>query len=177
MIYSTDQERSRKKRNRSITLMLIGIIVLFVGKRLTDRLGFLEEYSIPEPVSGGLIAAFLALMVVLLTGREISYDLTARDALLVYFFTTIGLNARLSDLLGGGRPLAIMLGLTIAFMVVQTVVGVFRVGQKHLPAKIHGLLPIGLRETVEVGAFQRFNTVDIAVHTGIKSLGVRCIGD
>ena len=28
-IYSTDQERSRKKRNRSITLMLIGIIVLF----------------------------------------------------------------------------------------------------------------------------------------------------
>jgi len=116
--------------------LTLGIVVYFVGAGLTRRLPVLAKYSIPEPVSGGLIAAFLALMVVLLTGREISYDLTARDALLVYFFTTIGLNARLSDLLGGGRPLAIMLGLTIAFMVVQTIVGVFG-------ATLFGLSPLG----------------------------------
>ena len=29
------------------------IIVLFVGKRLNDTIGFLREFSIPEPVTGG----------------------------------------------------------------------------------------------------------------------------
>ena len=105
--------------------LTLGIVVYFLGASLTRRFPVLARHSIPEPVSGGLIAAFLALLAVLYTGREVSYDLTARDALLVYFFTTIGLNARLSDLRLGGRPLVIMLVLTIAFMVVQTIVGVF----------------------------------------------------
>ena len=59
-----------------------------------------------------------------MTGREISFDLQVRDFLLVYFFTTIGLNARLSDLLRGGPLLVIMLALTIGFMFAQNVVGV-----------------------------------------------------
>ena len=33
----------------------LGIIVLFVGKRLNAAIGFLREFSIPEPVSGGLL--------------------------------------------------------------------------------------------------------------------------
>ena len=32
----------------SITL---GIVVLFAGKRLNDAIGFLKNFSIPEPVS------------------------------------------------------------------------------------------------------------------------------
>jgi sodium--glutamate symport carrier gltS len=36
-----------------------------------------------------------------------NYDLTSRDVLLVYFFTTIGINARISDLLSGGRALGV----------------------------------------------------------------------
>ena len=116
--------------------LTLGIVVYFVGAGLSRKVPILARYSIPEPVSGGLIAALLALLVVLYSGREISYDLTARDTLLVYFFTTIGLNARLSDLARGGRPLAIMLGLTIAFMVVQTIVGVFG-------ATLFGLPPVG----------------------------------
>ena len=63
-------------------------------------------------------------MIVVFSGREIEYDLAARDALLVYFFTTVGLNARLADLRLGGPLLAIMLALTIAFMFVQNVIGV-----------------------------------------------------
>jgi len=113
--------------------LTIGIVVYFLGANLTRRFPILARHSIPEPVSGGLIAAVLALAVVLFTGREVSYDLAARDALLVYFFTTIGLNARLSDLRRGGRPLVIMLVLTIAFMVVQTIVGVFGASLFGLP--------------------------------------------
>ena len=36
-----------------------GFLVLFVGKRLNLELPFLRQYSIPEPVSGGLLVAVL----------------------------------------------------------------------------------------------------------------------
>ena len=29
----------------------LGIVVLFVGKRVNDAVGFLREFSIPEPVT------------------------------------------------------------------------------------------------------------------------------
>ena len=112
----------------------LGIIVYFLGAKLTERFPILQRYSIPEPVSGGLFAACFALGVVLLSGREIEYDLAARDFLLVYFFTTVGLNARISDLVKGGPILAILLGLTIAFMLVQNIVG-------FLGATLFGLPP------------------------------------
>ncbi len=37
----------------------LGIVVLFVGKRLNDAIGILREFSIPEPVSGGLFFSIL----------------------------------------------------------------------------------------------------------------------
>ncbi len=104
--------------------LTLGIIAYFLGAGLTRRFRLLSAYSIPEPVSGGLVAAVAALIVVATTGRPIHYDLAARDALLVYFFTTIGLNARLDDLRKGGPVLALMLALTLMFMVVQAAAGV-----------------------------------------------------
>lgn len=102
----------------------LAIMVYFAGVKLTTTIGFLRAYSIPEPVSGGILAALLAWGVVALTGRAVEYDLTARDFLLVYFFTTVGLSARLSDLIRGGPILAIMLALTAGFMVIQAAIGV-----------------------------------------------------
>ncbi|WP_170607518.1 sodium/glutamate symporter [Ruegeria arenilitoris] len=107
----------------SFGAVTLGILVYFLGARLTRRFELLSKYSIPEPVSGGLLAAVVALIVVLATGRAINYELSARDFLLVYFFTTIGLNARFADLMKGGPLLVLMLGLTIAFMLVQNAVG------------------------------------------------------
>ncbi|MEL7000456.1 MAG: sodium/glutamate symporter, partial [Pseudomonadota bacterium] len=97
----------------------LGMIVYFVGAHLTRKSAFLRNYNIPEPVAGGLTAALIVWAVYLLIGREIVFELETRDTLLVIFFTTIGLNARLVDLKRGGRPLAILLVLTIAFMVLQ----------------------------------------------------------
>ena len=104
--------------------LTLGIIAYFLGAGLTRRFHILSAYSIPEPVSGGLVAAIAALLVVTVTGRAIQYDLANRDALLVYFFTAIGLNARLDDLRKGGSVLAIMLGLTMVFMALQAAAGV-----------------------------------------------------
>ena len=101
----------------------IGIVVLFVGKRVNDAVKALREYSIPEPVTGGLICSVLIALVYLLTGIEIEFNLAARDFLLVYFFTTIGINSSLKDLLEGGKPLVILLVITIGFMFLQNVTG------------------------------------------------------
>lgn len=101
----------------------IGILVFLTGMRLNKRIPLLRDYNIPEPVTGGLLAAAVVFAFYLATGTAISFDLETRDRLLVYFFTAIGLNARLSDLISGGRPLGILLGLTLLFIVIQTVVG------------------------------------------------------
>lgn len=73
------------------------------------------------------------------TGIEIEFNLVARDFLLVYFFTTIGINASLKDLLGGGKPLVILLVITLLYMVVQNLTGVSVAAIFNLPAAV-GLL-------------------------------------
>ncbi len=102
----------------------IGIIVYFVGMKLNRQVHFLRTYNIPEPVTGGIIASLVGLAIFVFAGLELQYDLERRDLLLVYFFTAIGINARVSDLIAGGRPLMILLGLTLAYIVFQDIVGV-----------------------------------------------------
>jgi ESS family glutamate:Na+ symporter len=117
----------------SVTL---GIVVLFAGKRLNDAIGFLKNFSIPEPVSGGLLFTLLFLLVYIITGIEVEFDLAARDILLVYFFTTIGINASFRDLLAGGKPLVILLSITIAYMFVQNMTGVSVAALFDLPTAV-----------------------------------------
>ncbi len=111
----------------------LAIVVFFLGDRMTDRFAILKEYSIPEPVTGGIVAALITLGIVTFTGRAVVFDLAVRDFLLVYFFTTIGLNARLSDLAKGGPLLVIMLVLTVGYMFVQNFVGVLSATMWGLP--------------------------------------------
>ena len=103
--------------------MTVGIVVYFMGKRANDLVPLLGRLNIPEPVSGGILGSLATLAFYLFTGSELSYNLETRDRMLVYFFTTIGLNARFSDLIQGGRPLAILLILTLGYIVVQDIVG------------------------------------------------------
>ena len=117
----------------------LGIMVLFIGKRLNGVIRFLKEYSIPEPVSGGLLISILITLVYLISGVEIGFNLAARDFLLVYFFTTIGINASLKDLLKGGKPLIILLVITISYMILQNLTGVSIAALFDLPAAV-GLL-------------------------------------
>ncbi|QYJ08334.1 sodium/glutamate symporter [Qipengyuania flava] len=105
-----------------VTLTL-GIIVLFVGIKVTERIGFLQKYNIPEPVTGGIVASLLGLFAYLAFDFEVEFSLYARDVFLVYFFTTIGINARFAQLLAGGKPLLIFLGLTLAYLALQDGVG------------------------------------------------------
>ncbi|MGI9401439.1 MAG: sodium/glutamate symporter [Rhizobiaceae bacterium] len=111
----------------------IGMIVFFAGAFLTRRIAFLRDYSIPEPVSGGLAAALAAWALYAWFDLEITYELGARDTLLVIFFATIGLNARLSDLVAGGKLLGLLLVMTVLFIVLQNLVGLLGAQLFDLP--------------------------------------------
>ncbi|WKY56811.1 sodium/glutamate symporter [Vibrio sp. SNU_ST1] len=108
----------------SFFAVTMGIVVLFIGRRLNQVIGFLKEFSIPEPVSGGILASLLFAVLYATTSIEVQFDLFARDVLLVYFFTTIGINSSLKDLFKGGKPLVILLAITIFFMIMQNIVGI-----------------------------------------------------
>ena len=102
----------------------LGIVVLFVGKRLNQVVPLFREFSIPEPVTGGLLVCMLFTVIYLITGVGVEFTLGARDVLLVYFFTTIGINASFRDLLSGGKPLVILLITTVVFMTLQNFTGI-----------------------------------------------------
>jgi ESS family glutamate:Na+ symporter len=112
----------------------LAIIVLFVGKRINDTVAFLREFSIPEPVTGGLLFSVLFAIVYAVSGASVEFELGARDFLLVYFFTTIGINASLKDLMTGGKPLVILLVITITYMIVQNLTGISVAALFDLPA-------------------------------------------
>ena len=80
--------------------------MLFVGKRLNSAVNWLREFNIPEPVSSGLLVCLGTLLLYLVTGIELSFDLAARDALLVYFFAGIAMIAK--GLIGIVFPFAIV---------------------------------------------------------------------
>ncbi|MEH6531885.1 MAG: sodium/glutamate symporter [Photobacterium frigidiphilum] len=108
----------------SFFAVTIGILVLFVGRRLNAAIKPLQEFSIPEPVTGGILFSLLIALVYVTTSIEIEFNLAARDVLLVYFFTTIGINASLKDLLKGGKPLIVLLAITIGYMILQNFTGI-----------------------------------------------------
>jgi ESS family glutamate:Na+ symporter len=68
------------------------------------------------------------------SGISVEFGLEARDILLVYFFTTIGINASVKDLLAGGKPLVILLAITIGYMVIQNLTGISVAALFDLPS-------------------------------------------
>jgi glutamate:Na+ symporter, ESS family len=118
----------------------ISIIVFFVGAGLNRCIGPLRRWNIPEAVTGGLLAALVTLVAYQAFGMAITFNLGARDMLLLYFFTGIGLNARLDDLIKGGRPFLILLGLTLVYLLIQNLIAAGCVAALGLPKGITVLL-------------------------------------
>src|SRR6516165_2370242 len=100
----------------------IAILVFFAGSRLNQVIPALRQWNIPEAVTGGLLASLVTLAIHQFFRLEIGFATRARDLLLLYFFTGIGLNARVADLLTGGRSLATLLAATIGFLIIQNLI-------------------------------------------------------
>jgi glutamate:Na+ symporter, ESS family len=114
--------------------LTLGLLVYFVGVIVTQRVAFLRNYNIPEPVTGGFLAAVALWVFHAATGQAISFEMIARDRLLVIFFAAVGINARLSDLLAGGRALLVLCVLTTIFVFLQNVVGTLGASLFGLPS-------------------------------------------
>jgi ESS family glutamate:Na+ symporter len=117
----------------------IAIVVFFIGAGVNAAIRPLQTWNIPEAVTGGLIAAAATLVAYLIFRVEVNFSLNARDLLLLYFFTGIGLNARLDDLISGGRPFLILLALTLIYLVIQNLIAAGSVAALGLPA---GMTPL-----------------------------------
>lgn len=104
--------------------VIVAIAVLYVGRFLTRRVGFLKAYNIPEAVSGGLVCSVFVAALYSFTNRQISFDLTLRDVLLLTFFSTIGLSAKFSTLAAGGKPLVVLVVCAILMLILQDLAGI-----------------------------------------------------
>lgn len=100
--------------------LVVAILAFFAGRHLTERIGFLDRFRIPEAVTGGLLVAFA---VTLLRKWGVAVSFTAGDLAMLTFFTTVGLSARIRDLGSGGTTLALTLMVCIVTLVAQNAVG------------------------------------------------------
>nr|WP_255682223.1 sodium/glutamate symporter [Luteimonas sp. BDR2-5] len=101
----------------------LAILLLFVGKGLSARIGVLRRYGIPEPVVGGVLCAAVVCTLYYAAGLRVQFELGARDLLLLYFFAALGLNSNVRALLSGGRMLVVLTLLAAVFMVMQNGLG------------------------------------------------------
>ncbi len=116
--------------------VIIAIVVLLIGKALRKKIPFFQKYNIPEPVIGGIIASLIFSSFFFFADIVISFSLEQRDILLVVFFTCVGLSAKLSTLMKGGKALLILLIIAVTFLFLQNLTGVAVAYLTGLPAKI-----------------------------------------
>jgi ESS family glutamate:Na+ symporter len=118
--------------------ILVAILVLYLGKYLTQKIQFLQSFNIPDAVSGGVLASLIFAVYYAVFKSQIEFNLSIRDAFLIIFFTAIGLSSKLKTLLKGGKPLLILLVIAVTYLCIQNLTGL-------AIAKLIGLdLPIGL---------------------------------
>ena len=104
--------------------LILSIVVLYLGLFLNRRIRLLRENFIPPAVTGGLICSAIVAVIFFTLDLEISFDLEIRDLLLLVFFSTIGLSAKLKTLLPGGKALAILVLIAGVFLFFQDATGV-----------------------------------------------------
>jgi ESS family glutamate:Na+ symporter len=104
--------------------LALATALYFVGLVCVRRSAFLQRYSIPVPVVGGVLFALLLAAVGLLAKVELAFDDSPKDPLLLAFFATLGLGADVRSLARGGWRLVILLVLFVCMMVMQCAIGV-----------------------------------------------------
>lgn len=104
--------------------LILATAVLLLGRFLVKRIKFLEDFNIPEPVAGGLVAAAIVYTLNWTMGYSFNIQKELQTACMLMFFTSIGLSADFSRLKAGGKPLLIFTLVVSAFIVFQDVVGV-----------------------------------------------------
>ncbi len=106
-----------------LATLMVGIVALFLGKMLRQAVPLLRQIDMPNAVVGALLVSLLVLFGQLVLHVDVAFGSRTRDALLLIFFTSIGLSAKLSALLSGGKPLLILCVVTVLALVAQNLGG------------------------------------------------------
>ncbi|MDO8907999.1 MAG: sodium/glutamate symporter [Pseudohongiella sp.] len=101
----------------------LAIVALWLGYHINRRVAILNHYNIPAAVTGGLPISLVVALIEASGLAQLRFDLQLRDMLLIVFFSTIGLSAKFSQMLEGGKALSIMLGLAVVFLLAQNLLG------------------------------------------------------
>ena len=104
--------------------LILATLVLLLGRFLVKKIKFLEDFNIPEPVAGGLVAAAIVYALNLIWGHTFSFNQALQTATMLMFFASIGLSADFGRLKAGGSPLLIFTIVVSVFIILQDVVGV-----------------------------------------------------
>lgn len=104
--------------------LIVATLVLLVGRLMVNKISFLQNFNIPEPVAGGLLAAAIIYILYTSTGMSFAFDKGLQTAFMLIFFSSIGLSADFSRLKAGGIGLVIFLALVSVFILVQNALGV-----------------------------------------------------
>lgn len=116
--------------------LILAVLVLFLGRYLNKRINFLQKYNIPEPVTGGIIASVIFTAIYFAFEQSVEFSLKQRDVLLIVFFTCVGLSARFSTLLQGGKALVILLVIAVSYLFIQNLTGVGVIYFTDLPRQV-----------------------------------------
>jgi ESS family glutamate:Na+ symporter len=103
---------------------IVGLAALLLGTALCRRVGVLERLNIPTAVVGGVLVSLGVAALRAFGGVEVRFASGLADLLLLVFFTTVGLSAKLSALKAGGKPLAILCGVTVLMIVCQNIISI-----------------------------------------------------
>lgn len=104
--------------------LILATLVLLLGKFLVKKIKFLEDFSIPEPVAGGLVAAAVIYALNAFFGYSFVFFKELQTACMLMFYASIGLSADFSRLKAGGLTLVIFTIIVSLFIVLQNGVGV-----------------------------------------------------
>jgi len=119
----------------ALETLVAASLVLLLGQQILKRSSLLRAYSIPEPVTGGLLVALLVFALREAAHIEVRFDTMQQAPLMLAFFATIGLNADLASLKAGGKSLMVFLVVVVGQLVMQDALGI-------VLAKVLGLDPL-----------------------------------
>lgn len=108
-----------------IQTMALGLVILFIGYFLNNKIRFLKNNNIPEPVVGGICFALINWFLFSTFAISFDFDMTLKNPLMLSFFTTVGLGASFKLLVKGGPKVALFLLIATILLVIQNGVGVF----------------------------------------------------
>ncbi|WP_423364531.1 sodium/glutamate symporter [Mycoplasma sp. P36-A1] len=102
----------------------LSVVVIFIGKFLVAKIGFLNKFLIPYPVVGGLVFAIVTLIGYSANLFELKLDTTLQDYFMICFFTTVGFTASIKVLKAGGIGVALFLLCAFILTIIQNGVAV-----------------------------------------------------